>query len=511
MLLCVLMHFRFFMLWTVCLAAVSTGSAADDPWFGIKVVDQDTGRGVPMIELKTVNHVRHLTDSNGYIAFHEPGLMGSNLFFHVSGHGYEFRKDGFGFRGVRLQAIPGGEARIKVKRVNIAERLYRITGAGIYRDSLLLKKPVPITAPVLNGSVFGQDSVNAIPYRGRIHWFWGNSNRPDYPLGNFQTSGATSLPPGKGGLNPSQGIDLNYFVNDKGFSRRMAPLKGKGVVWIFGLVEVDGNLIGHYTRMKNLGTMLEHGLVRFNDERNEFEKLKEFGLANRRATLKAHPIRHHDAGRDWFIIPQPLPNLRVPANLKSVQDQNSYEGYSCLEPGEGFAGKESKVHRNDDGQVVYDWKRGTQPTGPAEERQLIQRGLLDADDASFLPKNVASGKIVAIHFSTVRWNEFRQRWVMIGTQAGGDSYLGEVWYGEAKQPTGPWRKVRKIVTHDSYSFYNPCHHAFFDQDNGRRIYFEGTYTSMFSAAKSKTPRYDYNQIMYRLDLADPRLRDARVD
>src|SRR5262249_27780862 len=48
-------------------------------------------------------------------------------------------------------------------------------------------------------------------------------------------------------------------------------------------------------------------------------------------------------------------------------------------------------------------------------------------------------------------------------------------------------------------------HPFFDQDGGRRIYFEGTYTAEFSGSHEKTPRYDYNQIMYRLDLADPRL------
>jgi hypothetical protein len=28
---------------------------------------------------------------------------------------------------------------------------------------------------------------------------------------------------------------------------------------------------------------------------------------------------------------------------------------------------------------------------------------------------------------------------------------------------------------------------------------------MFSGNPDKTPRYDYNQVMYRLDLADPRL------
>jgi hypothetical protein len=38
------------------------------------------------------------------------------------------------------------------------------------------------------------------------------------------------------------------------------------------------------------------------------------------------------------------------------------------------------------------------------------------------------------------------------------------------------------------------------------IYFEGTYTFTFSGSEeAATPRYDYNQIMYRLDLTDPRM------
>ncbi len=61
------------------------------------------------------------------------------------------------------------------------------------------------------------------------------------------------------------------------------------------------------------------------------------------------------------------------------------------------------------------------------------------------------------------------------------------------------------MTHDHYSFYNPAQHAFLDQQAGRVVYFEGTYTNTFSAAKTPTPRYNYNQILYRLDLADPRL------
>ena len=65
------------------------------------------------------------------------------------------------------------------------------------------------------------------------------------------------------------------------------------------------------------------------------------------------------------------------------------------------------------------------------------------------------------------------------------------------------------MSHDKYSFYNPVHHAFFDQDGGRVIYFEGTYTTAFSGNPTPTPRYDYNQIMYRLELDDPRLKNAQ--
>ncbi|MHC4332150.1 MAG: hypothetical protein ACYSWW_29005, partial [Planctomycetota bacterium] len=86
-------------------------------------------------------------------------------------------------------------------------------------------------------------------------------------------------------------------------------------------------------------------------------------------------------------------------------------------------------------------------------------------------------------------------------QFGNSSALGEVWYAEADTPVGPWAYARKIVTHNKYTFYNPMQHPYFDQDGGRVIYFEGTYAHTFSgSAKNPTPRYDYNQIMYRLNL-----------
>jgi len=91
-------------------------------------------------------------------------------------------------------------------------------------------------------------------------------------------------------------------------------------------------------------------------------------------------------------------------------------------------------------------------------------------------------------------------------QFGESSFLGEVWYAEADTPVGPWAYTRKIVTHNKYSFYNPKHHPYFDEDGGRVLFFEGTYTHTFSgSAENATPRYNYNQIMYRLNLDVPRL------
>ena len=140
---------------------------------------------------------------------------------------------------------------------------------------------------------------------------------------------------------------------------------------------------------------------------------------------------------------------------------------------------------------------------------MLAAGRMRPDEANFLPKNVDGEDRVLLHRGSVRWNAYRKCWIMIAAQIGGSSQLGEIWYAEAAAPTGPWRRAKKIVTHDRYSFYNPVHHPFLDQDGGRVIYFEGTYTAEFSGNPVATPRYDYNQIMYRLDLDDPRLAPVR--
>ena len=58
------------------LLAAAGGKPPAGKYCQITVVDDRTGRGVPMVELQTVHNVRHYTDSRGMVAFHEPGLMG---------------------------------------------------------------------------------------------------------------------------------------------------------------------------------------------------------------------------------------------------------------------------------------------------------------------------------------------------------------------------------------------------------------------------------------------------
>jgi hypothetical protein len=92
---------------------------------------------------------------------------------------------------------------------------------------------------------------------------------------------------------------------------------------------------------------------------------------------------------------------------------------------------------------------------------------------------------------------------------GKPSGFGELWYAEADQPTGPWGKTAKIISHDNYTFYNPRLHPEFTAPDSPILLFEGTYTREFADRAFPTPRYDYNQVLYRLDLDDPALRPCQ--
>lgn len=505
---------------TAAVAPASTPApvpARDPDAFAIEIVDDQTGRGVPLVELETVNNLRLYTDSAGVAAFREPWMMNQTVFFYVRSHGYEFEKDWIGFAGRQVEVTPGGSVKWSIKRINVAERLYRVTGGGIYADSLLLGRTAPIEHPLINSGVLGLDSVQAAVYRGKIYWFWGDTNRLSYPLGSFGTTGATSDLPGQGGLDPSIGVNLRYFANDEGFVRPMLTRPEKGPLWTDAVCVVPDaqgreRLVGNFIRVKTLGENLERGIVVWDDDKQAFEKQVDIPLDHPlgpQGQAVTRRVVHDGVAYQYFAHWGPA-NIRVPATLERFLDLSAYEGYTPLAPGARFDGPNTRLERDASGKLVWGWKRDTPPLENRQKQKLAELGLMKPEESPQVPVDVETGKPVVLHSASIQWNEYRKRWVMIALEFDGTSKLGEVWYGEADAPEGPWSKVRKVVTHHKYSFYNPRHHAFFDGDGGRYLYFEGTFANSISGTDVATPKYDYNQVMYRLDLDDPRLAAVRA-
>ena len=480
-----------------------TGTAAGEGYFTIEVLDAATGRGVPLVELRTVDKTTWWTDSNGLVAFDEPGLMDIDVYFHIRSPGYEVPEDFFHNRGVRLKPRRGDSAVVRIKRLNIAERLYRVTGGGIYRDSVLVGRPVPLKRPVLNGQVLGQDTVISTPYRGKIYWFWGDTDRPSYPLGQFGASGATSELPGHGGLDPSVGVDLTYFVDASGFSKPMCPLPKGGLHWIESLFTVPDQrgverLVARMANMPGLGHATDYHLMLFNDDKEVFESIQRWDVHDPHRS--AHPFLACVDGVNHYYI---YPDLRVPADLKSLADLSRYEVFTCVADDGRWHGQETKVDRDASWHVRYAWKAGADRLQGDHLHQLVQAGKLKREETWSYLLDMETGKPLTRGLESVAWNEFRGRWIAFFADEN-----GEAWFAEAETPVGPWGYGRRVVTHGDYNFYNLAHHPFFNQDHGRLVYFEGTYTASFTPAAEKgtlTPRYDYNQLMYRLALDDARL------
>ena len=263
----------FILFWT----AMASAAAAVQP-FTIRAIDEETGRGIPLVELETVNHIRYYTDSNGVAAIDDAALMDHSVYLSIGSHGYEYPADGFRFRGRAFEMKAGGSAEIRLKRVNIAERLYRITGEGIYRDTMLAGMKAPIAKPILNAMVTGQDSVMVAPYQGKLFWFWGDTDLLHRKLGIFAVTGATST--------FKQPPDFNYFTDKNGIARAVCDLPGEGVKWIGGLFTVNDEagrerLIAHVERRNGLKDLFEQGLVIWNDEKDNFEWFRKFDLDER--------------------------------------------------------------------------------------------------------------------------------------------------------------------------------------------------------------------------------------
>jgi hypothetical protein len=479
-------------------------NASPPDYFKIKIVDEETGRGIPLVEVRTQSWIRYFSDSNGLVAFYEPSLMDQDSYLFIESEGYEYPKDMLGNAGIVINPSKSDSIVIRMNRVNIAERLYRITGPGIYRDSYMLGVPSPLKNPLLNGKVLGQDSNLSLTYKGEIFWIWGDTFKPSYPWGNFSISAATSKLPKDGGLSPDIGVDLNYFVDSTGFSKQMITLKEKGYVWFDWLMVIPDNsgqekLVAKYARVKTNFTNHERGIAVYNDQKKIFEKYRHVDEWIDEYHSTHHPLRAEFNGQEYAVMTSEFAFSRVKPDLLYVSNPTSYEAFSCLVKGSKYDKENPILDRDSSGNLVWDWKTNTDVIDVPRQNELVASGAIKENERWLYLQDIANGELLPLRRSSIFWNEHRHRWILIVQKD-----MGEIWYAEGDTPTGPWVFAKKVLTHNQY-FYNPVHHPFFDQENGKIIYFEGTYTNIFNANPVIKPRYEYNQLMYKLSLDDSRL------
>ncbi|KAA5541931.1 DUF4185 domain-containing protein [Roseiconus nitratireducens] len=442
-------------------------SAADrDAPFRIEVVDQENGWPVPLVSLTTTHQVEFVTDNAGVIAIDQSDLMGREVFFDVNGRGYEVAADGFGIRGVRLTPERGGSARVEVHRTIIAKRVGRLTGAGQFVHRQQFSEP---PAGFTETGVYGCDSVQLATHRGRLFWLWGDTTLARYPLGIFDSSSATtSLRPLNHDRPPLQ-IDYEYFRDDEERLRGVAKMPGSGPTWLSGYVSLNDHegqphLVATYTKIRPPLEAYERGLCVWDDGTERFERSQVlWSKTDDSPEPPPAPMGHvalwNDAsGHRWALFGDPFPTMRMPATFEAWQNPQTWE---TLRP---------------------------------------QAKLVAGDGTE---------KAVRPHSGSIAWNAHRNRWVTVFMQRFGDpSAFGELWYAESDAPTGPWGPAIKILSHDNYTFYNPRVHPELTDPDSPYLLFEGTYTKQFADSPPPTPRYDYNQILYRLDLQDDRLQPA---
>jgi len=479
--------------------------------FGIQFVDQQDQRPIPLVEIETSDHVKWISDNDGWIAIDDPELLDAQVFFQIRSHGYEFTKDGFGFAGKTIACTAGDRIKIPLKRIQLAQRLYRSTGIGKYSHTKRLG--IPPSFPQehsQNKNIFespiGCDSVLTAVLGGRMYWFWGDTSALHYPIGgSFHMTGATTS---AADLDvDSHPPEFEFFRDQDHRVRPLAIMPGDGPTWISGVTVVkdargDDVMLGNYVKVRNSLEAYRWGFVRWNTQTNRFDQVVEFLESPKLfPPSQSHTLQYNDPTTNdkHVYLCCPFPNRRVLASDAAYIDPEQYEGFTCLQDGTAF--EDRKIDRDPQGKPIYRWRKKTLPLTHAQETALVADGVILEADRYLKVMDLDSGKEIQAHNGSVVWNPTRGVWSAVFTQYGGESsLLGEVWYSESKVLEGPYGRAKKIASHHQYSFYNPKIHPEFTSQDGKTLYFEGTYTAAFSGNQAPTPRYDYNQILYRLDL-----------
>ncbi|WP_425398671.1 hypothetical protein [Aeoliella sp.] len=422
----------------------------------INIVDKDTGWPVPLVELRTTHNVRFASDNAGVVAFDLPELMDTETWLFVEGHGYSVPADGFGMRGVRVTPSEGATLTIEVTRELPGKRLGRVSGAGLFGEAQRFGE----FSQWREQGIVGCDSVQYTEHNGRAYWGWGDTSIARYPLGLFDMLSATTELTPLSRFEPPIELKYDYFKDDEGRPRSVADMPGDGPTWLSGYTSVKdkqgvAHLVATYDKIRAPLTTYEQGLCEWNEETKQFDHVETlWSRTSNQEQVPDAPMGHvtrwtDEAGKRWMLFGDPFPTMKC---------HDSYEA----------------------------WR------DPQQWQFLKPQEHIETADGSASIKH---------HRGSIAYNAYRDKWVSVFTQMGGESSpLGEIWYAEADQPTGPWRAAQKVVTHNNYTFYNPRLHHEWAEEGSPILLFEATYTATFANNARPTGRHDYNQVLYRLDL-----------
>jgi hypothetical protein len=454
------------------------------------------------------NRARFISDNQGIISILAPDLNGRKVRFLFQGHGYSIDKTDFwGQKSVTCLIKPGKTFKLKIKRKQLAQRLYRITGAGRYNNSILagLTQRIP-TRNLLPGKVIGQDSLIAIPWNNELWCFYGDTiGLNSY---NFSASCAT-LPLKSNRYDPEKFLPLKYKVDEYGFARPMIKTGKKGFTWIEYVlpVKIDSiksqseALLAKYVQHETLNKVAESGFAIMTRSSKNFKIIKKLNANKHHRCIHPYPVK--TASQSFFLL---SPKRMVSPGLKNIINQqkhfyfspateNSSQEFSVLKK------KKYRLNRNKEQKLVYKWQQGAWHFDSKGKKQLFAPKIMPAE-ALFSPIDLDSGKRIIKFTGSIVYNQYLKTWIAINQGL----EPGQITFSTSDTPTGPWTFARTITEFSNYNLYNPIIHPWFEIDQGRSILFEGTYTWFFSSSEKKTPWADYNQMMFKLDLTQPELQ-----
>ena len=200
-----------------------------------------------------------------------------------------------------------------------------------------------------------------------------------------------------------------------------------------------------------------------------------------------HPFLHREGDVDYIYYCSPYPLVRVPADPEALADPEAGRRSPAWSRARGSTSRSSTAART--AACATAGRRKTQLVSQEQQAKLDRPRAGSRSDETLLNlRDVVTGKTRA---GPRRLGLLERLPPPLGDDRRGDRWAARSWarsgIAEADAPLGPWVYARKIVTHDDYSFYNPKQHPLFDQEGGRIIYFEGTYTTTFSGNKDPDP------------------------